>query len=315
MKNLLDKIKASNFLTDGGLETDLIFTKNIDLPHFAAFPLLDHPQYESVLRNYFIEYLEIAKLNGTGYILESPTWRANTDWGFKLGYNKNDLYRVNQKAIQCIKELKEAYHHQIEEIIISGQIGPRGDGYLIQEAMTIQDAQKYHSLQIDAFKKSSVDMVSAITMTYTEEAIGVCLAAQDNNLPVVISFTVETDGKLPSGDSLEEAICKVDKATKNYPLYFMINCAHPTHFINVLEGDWEWKSRIKGIRANASCKSHAQLDESTELDAGNITELAQWHNRLSEYLPELKVYGGCCGTDASHVSAICNHILNPINDC
>lgn len=315
MKTLLEKIKASYFLTDGGLETDLIFTKNIDLPHFAAFPLLDHPKYEDVLRNYFIEYLEIAKINETGYILESPTWRANTDWGFKLGYNVKDLFRVNQKAIKFIQELRTSYQDHIGEIIISGQIGPRGDGYLIQESMTIADAQKYHSLQIEAFKKSSVDMVSAITMTYTEEAIGVCLAAQNNNLPVVISFTVETNGKLPNGDSLEEAIYKVDKATNNYSLYFMINCAHPTHFVDHLKGDGEWKSRIKGIRANASCKSHAELDESTELDAGNVGELAQWHKVLNEHLPELKVYGGCCGTDASHVSAICHHVQNPVNDC
>lgn len=315
MKTLLQKIKASNFLTDGGLETDLIFKQNIELPHFAAFPLLDHPNYEHVLRNYFVEYLEIAKMNGTGYILESPTWRANTEWGFKLGYNEKDLFRVNQKAIKHLKELRKSYKNHIDEIMISGQIGPRGDGYQIQEAMTIKEAQKYHSLQIDAFKKAEVDMVSAITMTYTEEAIGICLEALNNELPVVISFTVETDGKLPNGDSLEEAINKVDKTTNNYPLYFMINCAHPTHFIENLKGDGEWKSRIKGIRANASCKSHAELDDSTELDAGNVIELAQWHRELTEHLPELKVYGGCCGTDASHVSAICQHLKNPVNNC
>lgn len=310
MKTLLEKTKANIFLTDGGLETDLIFSKNIDLPHFAAFPLLDHPKYKIILRNYFIEYLEIAKLNGTGYILESPTWRANTDWGFKLGYSEKELITVNRKAIEFIKELRNSYKDKIDEILISGQIGPRGDGYQIENLMTVSEAQKYHSLQIEAFQRSSVDMVSAITMTYPEEAIGVCFGAQKNNLPVVISFTVETDGKLPNGDSLEKAIDKVDKATNNYPLYYMINCAHPTHFIDVLKGDWDWKSRIKGIRANASCKSHAELDESTELDAGNIAELAEWHNKLNEHLPGLMVYGGCCGTDASHVASICSYVLN-----
>lgn len=309
MKSINERIKTTTFLTDGGLETDLIFIKNIDLPHFAAFPLLDNPKHLNTLRAYFREYMEIAKHNGTGYILESPTWRANTDWGFKLGYSKQDLFRVNQKAIELLKELKKAYKDDINDILISGQIGPRGDGYQIGDAMSEKEAQEYHSLQVEAFKKSEVNMVSAITMTYTEEAVGASLAAQKNGLPIVISFTVETDGKLPNGDSLEEAIYKVDNATNDYPLYYMINCAHPTHFISALEGNQSWKSRIKGIRANASCKSHAELDESTELDAGNSVELGQWHNKLKTHLPELAVYGGCCGTDASHIESICNHIL------
>jgi S-methylmethionine-dependent homocysteine/selenocysteine methylase len=309
MKSINERIKTTTFLTDGGLETDLIFIKNIDLPHFAAFPLLDNPKHLNTLRMYFREYMEIAKRNETGYILESPTWRANTDWGFKLGYSKQDLFKVNQKAIELLKELKETFEDDINDILISGQIGPRGDGYQMGDSMSEKEAQEYHGMQVEAFKKSEVDMVSAITMTYTEEAVGATLAAQEYGLPIVISFTVETDGKLPNGDSLQEAIYKVDNATNDYPLYYMINCAHPTHFICALEGNQSWKSRIKGIRANASCKSHAELDESTELDAGNSLELGQWHNKLKMHLPELTVYGGCCGTDASHIESICNHIL------
>lgn len=217
MKSIIEKLKATTFLTDGGLETDLIFLKNIDLPHFAAFPLLDNPKYTNILCEYFIEYMNIAKQNGTGYILESPTWRANTDWGFKLGYSQQDLFEVNKKAIQRLKELKETYKNDIDEILISGQIGPRGDGYQIDDIMTIAEARTYHNLQIEAFKFEKADMVSALTMTYTQEAIGITLAARDNKLPVVISFTVETDGNLPNGDSLEEAIYKVDNATNDYP--------------------------------------------------------------------------------------------------
>lgn len=309
MKALTKKIDASIFLTDGGLETELIFTKNIELPHFAAFPLLDRPKYQSVLREYFIDYLEIANRNGTSYILESPTWRANKDWGYKLGYNTSELLMVNQKAILFLKELKEAYQHKIEHILLSGQIGPRGDGYRVKEAMSIQQAKTYHDLQMTAFQKTEVDMVSAITMNYSNEAIGICLSAQEKKLPVIISFTVETDGKLPSGESLQKAIEEVDRRTNNYPLYYMINCAHPSHFIEVIEGDYTWKSRIKGIRANASCKSHSELDESTELDSGNVIELADWHGKLYEHLPNLRVYGGCCGTDASHVESICKQVL------
>ena len=309
MKSIEEIIKSTTFLTDGGLETDLVFLKNIDLPHFAAFPLLDHPVHRQTLRDYYIEYLDIAKENRTGFILESPTWRANEDWGFKLGYDKDSLKRVNQDAIKLLSTLKTTYADAIQDILISGQIGPRGDGYQIETIMTPEGAREYHSLQVEAFKKAGADMISAITMTNTNEALGIVLAAKENKVPVVISFTVETDGKLPNGDSLEEAIYKLDNASDDYPSYYMINCAHPTHFIKELEADSDWKLRIKGLRANASCKSHEELDASTSLDAGNPQELGQLHADLKKLLPGLKVFGGCCGTDASHVSVICAHVL------
>ena len=308
MKSIIERIQTTTFLTDGGLETDLIFLKNIELPHFAAFPLLDHPKYIKALKKYYVAYLNIAKQNGTGYILESPTWRANKDWGYKLGYNEQDLFKVNQKGIQLLHELKATYKKYVKDIIISGQIGPRGDGYQINGAMTATEAMEYHSFQIAAFKKAEVDMVSALTMTNTEEAIGVVLSAKSYNLPVVISFTVETDGKLPNDDTLQQAIRRVDEVSNNYPIYYMINCAHPSHFIDTLDGNHEWKSRIKGIRANASCKSHQELDESTELDRGNVSELGEWHSKLKSTLPALQVYGGCCGTDASHIASIYRYI-------
>lgn len=298
------------FLTDGGLETDLLFNKNIDLPHFAAFPLLENPKYKTVLDDYYKAYLEIAKKYKTGYILESPTWRSNPSWGFKLGYSEEELIEVNKLAIHHLRALKNNYESDIDNILISGQIGPRGDGYKIQDAMTSNEAQKYHNLQIKAFKDAGADLVSAITMTYTEEALGITKSAKANKIPVVISFTVETDGNLPSGESLKNAISKIDKETNSYPLYYMINCAHPSHFVNKIMGNQIWKNRIKGIRANASCKSHAELDDSTQLDKGNKTELANWYKVLKTLLPNLKVYGGCCGTDISHIKSICKHVLN-----
>jgi homocysteine S-methyltransferase len=310
MKTLNTQINEYTFLTDGGLETDLIFKRNIDLPHFAAFPLLDDPALSHVLEDYYREYLDIAGQHHTGFILESPTWRANTDWGYKLGYDENELIRINQKAIAALKKLRESYVEAIEPIVISGQIGPRGDGYESDTNMTSDEAGTYHSLQVKSFHEAGADMVSAITMTYTEEAIGISREAKRLKLPVVISFTVETDGRLPNGDHLKDAIRKVDLATGGYPLYYMINCAHPSHFFEVLEGDRDSVSRIKGIRANASCKSQAELNDSTELDSGDPEDLAQWHGKLIRLLPELRVFGGCCGTDASHVSSICRHLIS-----
>ena len=308
MKPIIERIKSSTFLTDGGLETDLIFNKNIDLPHFASFPLLDNPRSTKILRNYYVEYLEIALKRKTAFLLDSPTWRANIDWGFKLGYTPEDLYTLNLKAIQMLQNLKDSYENNISDIIISGQIGPRGDGYQQGVAMSIEEAQEYHSFQVKAFKEAGADMVSALTMTYIEEAIGITLSAKSYKLPVVISFTVETDGRLPSGMTLEKAIMEIDNITEGFPSYYMINCAHPQHFIDSIDEKEKWVLRIMGIRSNASCKSHAELDEATELDSGNKRELAQWHLNLINKIPELKVIGGCCGTDASHIDFICSHI-------
>ena len=304
MNYLQTNTAPSIFLTDGGLETDFIFNKNIDLPHFAAFTLLESAEYAQSLSDYYKPYLELAKQNNTGFILESPTWRANADWGYKLGYNQQDLIQVNLTAIEQLKELKQAYQSEINSIVISGQLGPRGDGYFIDNVMSLAEAQKYHELQVAAFKTAGVDQVSALTMTYTDEAAAISLLAKTHQIPVVISFTLETDGKLPSGESLEHAIDTVDQLTGNYPLYYMINCSHPSHFIDELKGNHSWKNRLKGIRANASCKSHCELDAATEIDKGNIPELSNWHLRLMQLLPDLRVFGGCCGTDETHVSAI-----------
>ena len=297
-------MKTNIILTDGGLETDIIFNHNIELEHFAAFPLVETDSGRVVLEKYYRDYLELSKNNGTGFILESPTWRANLDWGKQLGYTEEQLIASNKKAIAFMEELRRAYKTSNSEIKISGQLGPRGDGYQVQDVMTNSEAAKYHEMQVKAFKEAQVDMVTAITMTYSEEALGIVKAAQLYEVPVVVSFTVEVDGRLPSGENLEDVITKLDWVTDNYPLYYMINCAHPTHFIHLFETDAIWKNRIQGLRANASCKSHAELDEATELDKGNACELGQLHTRLQELLPNLRVFGGCCGTDISHITEI-----------
>ncbi len=310
MTTLESKIDSGIFLTDGGLETDLIFNKGIDLPHFASFPLLEQQDGREILRNYYLEYMNLAFAQGAGFILESPTWRANTDWGFKLGYDSSELIRINRKSIEFLKDLAGDYLKEIDPILISGQLGPRGDGYQVENSMSKEESEEYHKLQIDAFAQAGADMISAITMTYSDEALGIVLRAQEVKIPVVISFTVETNGHLPSGESLEHAIRKVDELTNYYPLYYMINCAHPSHFIDQFAENTAWQDRIKGVRANASCKSHAELDESTSIDKGDLAELGSWHVKLKKALPELRIYGGCCGTDVSHIESICQHVFN-----
>ncbi len=294
------------FITDGGLETTLVFLQGYELPCFAAFDLLKDEQGSQAIKEYYRGYLKIARDFKAGFILESPTWRANPDWIEKIGYPGSALSSINEKAIALLVELKKEFYNQVEPILLSGCVGPRGDGYKPENSMTAQQAQAYHQKQIEVFSRAGVDMISAITLNYAEEAMGIAQAAGAVTLPVVISFTVETDGKLPTGMSLKQAIELVDASVKEVPLYYMINCAHPTHFGQELEnGLYEsWTRRVRGIRANASCKSHAQLDEATQLDRGNPRELAGEHKKLKAAFSHLNVFGGCCGTDEEHVLEI-----------
>ncbi len=300
----LPTIADGYFLSDGGIETTLIFQDGIDLPLFAAFVLLDDDTGRAKLAEYFERHIAVARKHGLGFILESPTWRANRDWGAQLGRTEADLVRANSEAIYLMRTLRNRHESTVSPLLISGCVGPRGDGYIPGEIMTEDEARAYHSLQVDAFADAGADMVTAITMNNTPEAVGITLAAKDVDVPVVIAFTVETDGKLPTGQNLGDAIREVDAVTGGYPTYFMVNCAHPDHFEKVLHQGGDWLGRIGGVRANASRMSHAELDESEVLDDGDPVELGQDYRRLLDILPNLRVLGGCCGTDHRHVDAM-----------
>ena len=292
------------FLTDGGIETTLIFLEGLELPDFAAFDLLRRPQGEAALRKYFRAYAALARRFGSGLILESATWRASADWGRRLDYDAPALAAANRRAIEILDDIRGELRPHPRPVVVSGCIGPRGDGYNPTQTMSEKDAQAYHSAQVETFRDTAADMVTAITMNYVEEAIGIARAAERAGMPVAISFTVETDGRLPTGQTLRAAVERVDASTSGYPAYYMINCAHPSHFEHVLEEDASWVRRVRGLRANASRKSHAELNEATELDIGDPAELAAMHARLKRRLPHLTVMGGCCGTDVRHVERI-----------
>ncbi len=302
----LPQLLGDFFLTDGGIETTLIFHEGLDLPDFAAFHLLKQPRGTDALRRYFQPYVSLAGRYDVGLILESATWRASADWGVRLGYTREQLAEANRRCVRLLEEMRLAVDRPT---VISGCVGPRGDGYTPSAVMTEAEAEAYHREQIETLAGTAADMVTAITMNYTEEAIGVARAARKAGMPVVISLTVETDGNLPTGEPLAEAIRRVDEATGAYPAYYMINCAHPVHFEDALAGGASWTARIRGLRANASRMSHAELNESTSLDIGDPCELASDYARLASKLPSLNVMGGCCGTDHRHVEQIAEACL------
>ena len=299
----LPQLDGRLFLTDGGIETTLIFHDGFDLPHFAAFDLLREARGRAALRQYYARHAAIASREGVGFILESPTWRASADWGQQLGYTEAALAEANSDSIALMRELHEEFETPGSPMVISGCIGPRGDGYDPGLVMSPTEAEAYHGRQVRSFDEAGADMVTAITLTNANEAIGVVRAARKNNLPVAISFTVETDGRLPTGQALKEAIAEVDAATGNAPAYYMINCAHPTHFTGVLAGG-AWVERVCGLRANASKRSHRELNEAPDLDDGDPVELSSQYRDLRQRFGHINVLGGCCGTDHRHIEQI-----------
>jgi S-methylmethionine-dependent homocysteine/selenocysteine methylase len=301
---VLPQLGDGLFITDGGIETTLIFQEGWQLPHFAAFHLLRLREGEAALRRYFDRYVDIARRFATGLVLESATWRANRDWGALLGYSDAELARANRQALRLLHDVRAQHASATTPMVVSGCIGPRGDGYVPGRTMTADQAEAYHQEQVDGFVDAGADMVCAITMSYAHEAAGIAHAARKAHVPVAISFTVETDGKLPTGQPLSAAIGQVDDATAGYPAYYMINCAHPDHFAHVLDGDDERLARVRGIRANASTKSHAELNDACALDAGDPIALGAHFATLRARHPRLTVMGGCCGTDTRHIEEI-----------
>lgn len=309
-RHRLPQQQGEMLLADGGIETTLIFHEGFDLPEFASFPLLDSLEGRAALERYFLSYIEVARRQGVGLVLDTPTWRASWGWGRKVGYDATEIERVNRDAVAFVAGLRDVHAPADTPVVVSGGIGPRGDGYVVGTQMTVEEAEEYHRPQIAALADAGVDLVSIITMPYAEEAIGAVRAARAVGVPIVVAFTVETDGRLPSGEALGDAIERSDAATDGYAVSYGVNCAHPDHFSPVLVGDAPWLGRIGLVRANASRMSHEELDQAEQLDAGDPEELGGLYRELQRRLPGLSVVGGCCGTDHTHIEQIGRHTVS-----
>ncbi len=292
--------QSGRYVSDGGLETDLIFSRGVDLPEFASFPLVEDEAGRAHLRAYYDQYAAIARRAGAGLTWESPTWRASRDWGAMLGYDQAALDRVNRAAVALLQDLRASYD-DLEDVRIIGAVGPQGDGYVSERTPNPDQAAEFHLPQVEAFADAGVDVVGAYTMTTVEEGIGVARAARSVGLPVLVGFTVELDGRLPDGTTLREAVARLD--AEEAPDGVIVNCAHPTHIVTGLD-EGEWLSRIVQVNPNASTLSHAALDEAEELDPGDLGLLTSSYDTLRAKLPQLAIVGGCCGTDARHVAAL-----------
>ena len=302
-RNALPQLSGDIYLADAGVETDLIFNHGIEIREFAAHTLLPDPKGRAALTRYFEGFLSLAKEQNTGFILDTVTWKAHRHWADKLGATDAELKAANEDCVRFIAELRARFSGNAKPIVLNAVIGPRGDAYKPEANISMDSAEEYYAQQLGWLAATEIDMVSALTFNQAGEAAGLAKAARSVGLPAVISFTVETNGALPNGQSLADAIIEVDAATGQYPAYYMVNCAHPDHFGDALL-DAPWARRIRGIRANASRQSHAELDAAPALDAGNPHELAQQYRALADRMPWLNVFGACCGSDLRHVTEI-----------
>jgi homocysteine S-methyltransferase len=307
-RTALPQLQGGIFLCYTGMETDLIFNRGIDLPGFASYPLLETEDGRAMLYGYCGDLIDVAREKGVGVILESATWVANRDRGAEIGYSPELLKDRNVAAIDLMAQARDEKGDL--PTVLSANVGPRADAYAPADRMSAEEAEAYHMEQIEALSRTEVDLISGYTLAYVEEAIGITRAAKRFDLPVVIAFTVETDGCLPTGTPLGEAIKAVDDATAGYVAYYMINCAHPDHFNSAL-ADEPWMQRLRGVVVNASRCSHAELDEAEELDDGDPVELGVLVGDLRRKFPQINVVGGCCGTDMRHLTNIAEQVANP----
>ena len=294
-------------LTDAGMETVLIFEQGIDLPCFAAFPLVETEDGRDALRRYYQPFLDLARDHAAPFVLDAPTWRANPDWGARLGYDAAALAAVNRRSVAFVDEVRRAARPAGGPGRPGG--GPRGPAgrRRTRGRARCRRRRPRHTTRCSCAPSPTRRPTRwpRMTITDAEEAIGIVRAARAVGFPVTVGFTLETDGRLPSGQALGDAIEQVDRETDGGAAQFMINCAHPVHFADVLAAGGDWRGRIGGLRANASMLSHAELDAAEELDDGDPADLAARYVALRELLPNLTLVGGCCGTDIRHVTAIC----------
>lgn len=313
MSNFAELMKADRpFLTDGGMETWLFFQQGFEAPEFAAIMLMEDNEARAALGRYFDGFLQLAEDAGTGFVLDTNTWRGCPVWADSIGVTESELLRLSGRAVDFAKEVRARWAGRVSPILLNGVVGPADDGYNPGKLLSIEGARASHHPQIEVFARAGVDMISAITMSNVEESIGIVRAAGEFGLPVIISFTVETNGRLPPGDLLGQAIDEIDSSSDTPPAYYMVNCAHPDHFRDALARGHEWIHRIGGLRANASRLSHAELDGAEELDQGDPEEFGRLHVPFAEVLPNLRVVGGCCGTDHRHVGCVSRHLHMPV---
>lgn len=292
------------FLTEGGSETEIMYRHGFELPEFAMFTLLENPKAVPIMRDMFCAQLDVAAEFGLSFLLTGLDYRASPDWGAKLGYSAQGLADANISAIEFLRDIAQGYEDQIPRLLVGGILGPRGDAYDLNQNITAESAEDYHSVQLNTLKAAGVDFVSAQTFNNVPEAVGVCKAASKMGVALSVGLTLDSTCRLKSGPSLAEAITEIDALTgEQAPDFYLLNCSHPVEYEPALENA-SWIKRLRGVRPNASKMEKLALCKLGHLEDGDPVELGAQLGDLSQRFPHMDIFGGCCGTGDSHLREI-----------
>jgi S-methylmethionine-dependent homocysteine/selenocysteine methylase len=301
------------FLTEAGIETELMYKWGFEIPHFAMFALLENDQIVSTLRGMYRSYLDVAAKHEMSFLMGGFDYRASPDWAELLGYGPEALKEANLRCLDFHRQMGAEYASDVPEAVTMGCVGPRGDAYQLNRTISEAEAEDYHSVQLTTLRDAKVPLVYAATFNNIPEAVGVVRAARRLGLPIALSFSLDSNSKLKSGPSVKEAIEAVDEATDRAPEFYAINCSHPVEFEPALEPG-SWIERLRNLRPNASKMEKIALCKLGHLEEGDPIELGQLMGQLAKRYPHMDIWGGCCGTGEVHLEEIARNVCAAFRD-
>ncbi len=296
-----------SWLTEGGIETEIMYKWGHDMPHFAMFPLLERAAAAADIRGMYRRYLDVAARHGFAALIGGFDYRASPDWGALLGYSDEGLAEANLRSIDFLRGLAREYRDGLPDARIAGYVGPRGDAYSLNRTITEDEAAEYHAVQLATLKRAGVDLAWAVTFNNPAEARGVVRAAREIGVPLALSFSLTSSSRLASGQTLAEAVQSVDAASDGYPAFYALNCSHPLEFEPALTPG-AWQDRLRCIRPNAARIDKIALCKLGHLEEGDPHELGRQMADVARRFPQMDIWGGCCGTCESHLEEIARRV-------
>ncbi len=295
MKTLLEDHDL--ILTEAAIVERLRRSGRVELhPSLVHANLIYDDNSKAELEKLYLDYISIAIRAQVPMLLLTPTWRANYDRVKNAGTNPE----VNADSAHFMLDLRTAHNLDPSMIKIGGVIGCKNDSYKPWEALTTSESEKFHRWQVNHLAQADVDFLIGVTLPNVGEAIGIAKSMENTGTPYMLSFVIDRNGLVLDGTSLWDAVNKIDSITTVKPLCYMVNCSYPT-FLHAKEQPGELFIRLLGIQANSSSLDHADLDGSAELHTESVAEWGEEMLKLNKNYG-MKILGGCCGTDDTHIS-------------
>ncbi len=311
--NLKQTIAISKIiLTEGGMIERIKRNDDIQVdPQIAHSAMVYGKKGREILRKIYSGYLDVGKKYNCPVISLAPTWRANPE-RIKKSIFKNKKKEINKDCVDFLNEIRNSYSGYSSSIFIGGMMACKGNAYDPKEALSENAAKSFHQEQAGYLAESKIDFIKAATLPALSEALGIAAAISTYNVPYVLSFVINRDAALLDGTPIHKAIEIIDSETDVNPLFYMVNCVHPTIFEEAISMESkifpDILNRIVGFQANSSLKSPAELDNLSFPDTIQPGEFADLMISIHKKFG-IKILGGCCGTDDSHINALARKLF------